>query len=153
MSARPTSGLTVRDVMVADVVTIDAGASLLEAAQRMRDANVGVLPVLEDGELAGVITDRDLVVRGMALRLSPMDTPVSACTSRSPICASPGWDVEQAREVMAQERVGRLPVIDGDGRVVGIVTLGSLALRLPDARTLDAAQEVTRRSARQRPAA
>jgi CBS domain-containing protein len=58
--------MRIRDVMVREVVTIDASATVVEAAQRMAEANVGVLPVIDDGELCGVVTDRDLVVRVLA---------------------------------------------------------------------------------------
>jgi CBS domain-containing protein len=141
----------VGEVMVRDIVTIDAGATLFEAAQRMREANVGVLPLVDaGGEMAGVVTDRDLVVRGMARNANALTTPVSEVASTTPVCASAEWTLEQAMEVMAQEQIGRLPVIDDHGRVIGIITLSSLVLRAGRAEddALRAAQEVARRSAR-----
>jgi CBS domain-containing protein len=140
---------TVADVMVRDIVTIKAAGTLLEAAHLMREANVGLLPVLEDDEVVGVVTDRDLVVRGLARNANPLITPVIECASTSPVCASPAWHVDQALAIMAQEQIGRLPVIDDDGHVIGMVTLSSLALRGHGAdETLQTAQEVSRRSAR-----
>jgi CBS domain-containing protein len=139
----------VADVMVRDIVTIKAAGTLLEAAHLMREADVGLLPVLEDDEVVGVVTDRDLVVRGLARNANPLITPVIECASTSPVCASPAWHVDQALAIMAQEQIGRLPVIDDNGHVIGIVTLSSLALRGPDVdEALQTAQEVSRRSAR-----
>lgn len=143
------SGRRVRDVMVRDVVTVDASAPLREAAERMREANVGVLPVLEWGQVRGVITDRDLVVRGLARGVDAATTRVAECMTGPVVRAQPDWDVDEARQVMAERRIGRLPVVDERNRLLGIVTLGSLALRAAEeGETLETAREVSRRSAR-----
>ncbi|HYE90277.1 MAG TPA: CBS domain-containing protein [Terriglobales bacterium] len=143
------SARTVRDVMVEDVLTIDAEATMLEAAQLMREGNVGVLPVVEHGRLRGIITDRDLVVRGIAEGADPSMTRVGECATWDIICARADSPIEEAMEVMGECQVGRLPVVDTDNRVIGIVTLSSLALRAsaPD-EALETAQEVSKRSAR-----
>jgi CBS domain-containing protein len=147
--ALPFGGRRVADVMVRDVLTIDASSMLAEAAQMMRDGNVGVLPVVERGRLRGLLTDRDLVVRAMARNMDAAATPVRYVASEDLACARPEWDVEDAMRVMADCQVGRLPVVDDDERVVGIVTLSSLALRSREERdALHAAQQVSRRSAR-----
>ena len=139
--------MKVRDVMIRDVVTIEPWASLVEAAKRMREANVGILPVVEEGVVRGVITDRDVVVRAIAPNADLASTHVSNCATGAPLCAHPDWDVYQARETMARAQVGRLPVIDDGHRPVGIVTLSSLALRSrEDTETLETAKQVSRRS-------
>ncbi len=144
--------MRIKDVMVREVVTIDVTATLVEAAQRMREANVGVLPVIEDGELRGVLTDRDLVVRAQAPGADPPSPPVGDYATAEPFAARPGWDVDQAFELMARHQVGRLPVVDEDERPIGIVTLSSLALRSrEDKAALSAAKEVSRRSAKGTP--
>ena len=141
--------ITVQDVMVQDVVTIDASATLLDAARTMRDANVGMLPVMEDDAVRGVVTDRDLVVRAMVRDVRPSEVRVSECLSEPPRCAEPDWSLEEAMDEMARQQVGRLPVVDGAGRVIGVVTLSSLALRSrKEQQTLETAQEVARRSER-----
>jgi CBS domain-containing protein len=146
---RRASGRTVGDVMVDDVLTVDASAPLSRAAQLMRDGNVGVLPVVEDGKLRGIVTDRDLVVRGMADGADPMSMRVGDCATWDIVCARRDSPVEEAMEVMAECQIGRLPIVDTDNRVVGIVTLSSLALRSRRQNdALDTAQEVSRRSAR-----
>lgn len=146
---RARDGRSVRDVMIGDVLTIDANATLLEAAQVMRDGNVGVLPVVEDGRLRGIVTDRDLVVRGMADGAVPSMTRVGECATWDIICARGESSIDEAMEVMAECQIGRLPVVDVDNRVIGIITLSSLALRSSkQGDALETAQEVSKRSAR-----
>lgn len=141
--------VTVKDVMIRDVVTVEASATLLEAAELMRDANIGMLPVMEDDALRGIVTDRDLVVRAMTRDVRPSEARVGECLSEPPRCAEPDWSLDQAMEEMARQQFGRLPIVDAGGRVIGVVTLSSLALRSPKQQeTLETAQEVSRRSAR-----
>ena len=140
----------VAEVMVPDVVTIEPAASLITAARRMREANIGMLPVVDGGRVVGVLTDRDLVVRGMARDLEPATTRVRQCMSDAVIPAHPDWPTERAIVTMAQAQVGRLLVLDDDERLVGVVTLSSMAFRSRHkAVALEAAQEVSRRSARE----
>jgi CBS domain-containing protein len=142
-------GRLVKDVMVDDVLTIDAADTLLAAAQRMRDGNVGVLPVVDNGVLRGIITDRDLVVRAMADGADPATTRVAECATWDIICAQAESSLDDAMEVMADSQIGRLPVVDADNRVIGILTLSSLALRSSrQGEALETAQEVSKRSTR-----
>ena len=139
----------VRDVMVEDVVSIEPSAPLTEAARKMEDANVGMLPVVEDGKLLGVITDRDIVVRAVAREADPASTAVGDCLSIDAIVAHPDWTTERAMQTMAHAPVGRQPVLDAGNRLVGVVTLSTMAFRAPDKEeALEAAREVSRRSAR-----
>ena len=139
--------MKIKDVMVHDVVAINPSASLAEAAELMRQANVGILPVVEDGQVCGVITDRDLVVRAIAIGADLSSTPVGECATGDPILAHPDWNLDQAMHAMARAQIGRLPVIDDDNALAGIVTLGSLALRSKkDKETLATAKAVSRRS-------
>ena len=139
----------VKDVMIRDVVTIDSGATLLDVASKMRDANIGMLPVIEDGVVRGVVTDRDLVIRAMVNDVRPSEARVNEYVSEPPRCAEADWPLEDAMDEMARQHVGRLPVVDSGGAVVGVVTLSSLALRSAKREeTLDTAQEVARRSTR-----
>jgi CBS domain-containing protein len=142
-------GRKVRDIMVDDVVSIEPEASLTDAACLMEEANVGMLPVVQDGMVLGVITDRDIVVRAVAREADPASTAVGDCLSINAIVAHPDWSTEQAMQTMAQAQVGRLPVLDDDNQLVGVVTLSSLAFRAPEKdEALEAAQEVSRRSAK-----
>lgn len=140
---------TVDAVMIGDVVTIEPTATLREAAERMRETNVGMLPIIAGERLRGVITDRDIVVRAVARGMDPATTRVGECATTEPICALPDWDVDDALRVMADCQIGRLPVVDDTGRLVGVVTLSSLALRSRENQeTLETAQAVSKRSAR-----
>ena len=115
----------------------------------MKEANIGMLPVVEGERLLGVITDRDIVVRAVAQEADPASTAVGDCLSINAIVAHPEWSTEQAMQTMAQAQVGRLPVLDDDDRLVGVVTLSSMAFRAPEKdEALEAAQEVSRRSAK-----
>src|SRR5262245_30856818 len=145
----PWASRQVGDVMVRNVQTIDTSMNLTQAAQRMRDANVGVLPVVEGGRLKGIVTDRDLVIRGVATGVDPSSMRVSDVATHSLIAAREDWPVQRAMDTMSSHQIGRLPVIDEHDRVVGILTLSSLALRSPQqSQALDTAKEVSRRSAR-----
>src|SRR5205814_5340738 len=140
---------SVGDVMVKDVVSIEPSASLTDAARAMKDANVGMLPVVQDGKVLGVITDRDIVVRAVAREADPASTAVGDCLSINAIVAHPDWTPERAMQTMAQAQVGRLPVLDDEDRLVGVVTLRWMAFRAPEkGEALEAAQEVSRRSAK-----
>jgi CBS-domain-containing membrane protein len=139
----------VRDVMVTDVVTIEPSASLESAARAMERANVGVLPVIDEGRVRGVITDRDIVIRAVARGADASATRVEECLTSDVVAARPDWSTDEALQAMSNAQVGRLPVVDDDERLVGVVTLSSLALRTPGkTETLEAAEEVARRSAR-----
>ena len=139
----------VRDIMVENVISIEPAASLTDAARAMEEANIGMLPVVQDGRVLGVITDRDIVIRAVAREADPAATAVGDCLSINAIVAHPDWSTEQAMQTMAQAQVGRLPVLDDGDQLVGVVTLSSLAFRAPEKdETLEAAQEVSRRSAK-----
>jgi CBS domain-containing protein len=145
----PWVGRRVGDVMVRNVETIDSAMNLTQAAQRMRDSNVGVLPVVDGGRLKGIVTDRDLVVRGMASGVDSSSMRVADVATHSLIAGRPDWPLQRAMDTMASHQIGRLPVIDDNDRVIGIVTLSSLALRSPrQTEAFDTAKQVSRRSAR-----
>jgi CBS domain-containing protein len=140
----------VADVMVTEVVTINPDATLAQAAEVMRDANVGMLPIVEeDGKLRSVVTDRDIVVRAVARGIEPDTTPVKNLDTEDVVSVRPEWDAEAAMRLMAERQIGRIPVVDAERRVVGVVTLSSLILRARDQeKVLDTAEEVARRSSR-----
>jgi CBS-domain-containing membrane protein len=108
-----------------------------------------MLPIVEDDRLRGVLTDRDLVVRAVAQQMDLTRTRAIECATEQPITAQPDWDVDEALKLMAREQLGRLPIVDDDGRLVGVVTLASLTLRGgQEARALDTAKQVSRRAAK-----
>jgi CBS domain-containing protein len=123
---------TVRDVMTANPVTLPAQAPVLEAAKKMRDADIGDVIVLEGESICGVVTDRDIVVRVLAEEREPAGTKLGEICSRELATVSPDDDLTQAGDLMRERTVRRVPVVE-DGKPVGIVSMGDLALeRDPD---------------------
>src|SRR5947209_6741606 len=93
--------MKVADIMTKDPETVGPGTYIGDVAQMMRDLDVGIIPVVSDGELKGVITDRDITIRVTAAGLSPFEVTVQDFISPNPVSVSPGDDVEKAREVMS----------------------------------------------------
>ena len=122
-----------QDVMSRDVATVTPETSLQDAGSLMAEKNVGMLPILAGRELRGTITDRDIVVRAVARGLAPKDTPVSeAMTSKIVTCA-PHQTLEDAARTMQEHRLRRMPIVDGEQNLVGIVSIGDVARRSGDA--------------------
>ena len=116
----------VRDIMTPAPVGVYYTQTIGETARVMRDAQVGAVLVINDGALAGVVTDRDLVIRGLADGIAP-DSPVGPLCSGDLIGVAAEASLEQAQQLMREHAVRRLPVI-ADGQVVGIVSIGDLAI-------------------------
>ncbi|HET9451048.1 MAG TPA: CBS domain-containing protein [Aggregicoccus sp.] len=139
--------MKIREVMTREVTGIAPERTLKDAAELMKALNVGSLPVLEHGRLSGVVTDRDLVVRGLAEGLDPFQTPVRSVMSAGAFTCHLDDDVVQAAEQMRELQVRRLLVVDDRGHLAGIVALGDLALDVEDetlaGRTLEAISEPT----------
>jgi CBS domain-containing protein len=117
---------TIRDVMTSDPKSVEASASLKEAAEIMARDDIGDVLVVENGELQGIVTDRDIVVRGIADGKDPEDTSVREVASTDVEALGPDDSVEDAIRKMEGKDVRRLPVVE-DGKPVGIVSLGDLA--------------------------
>lgn len=115
------------DIMSDKVITIDMDEPVTAAARLLKNHNIGAVPVCsKDGNLRGMVTDRDIVLRCVAGSIDPQTTPVKEIMSRGIITAQPLDDVEKAVELMSQDQVRRLPVLD-QGRIVGIVALSDMA--------------------------
>jgi CBS domain-containing protein len=117
---------TIRDIMTGDPITLEASATILEAAQAMRDADIGDVIVLRDGEVAGILTDRDIVVRAVAEEQDLASMTVWDVCTQEVHTVSPDDTIEDALDLMREHAIRRLPVVD-DGRAVGAVSLGDLA--------------------------
>ncbi|GLZ76679.1 oxidoreductase [Actinorhabdospora filicis] len=113
--------------MTHDPVCLPADTTAVTAAQTMRDHGIGDVLVLGHGELRGIVTDRDLVVRGLASSADPRLTRIGDLATPHPARLSPDDPVDEAVRLMREKRVRRVPVCDPDGRPVGIVSLGDLA--------------------------
>ena len=118
----------VSEIMTREVSTVSPLTTLENAARQMREYDVGALPVIESERLVGIITDRDIVLRAVAEALDGMFARVSdAMTSNVVVCRGDA-DLEHAVDMMSSKQIRRLPVVDGDERLVGILALGDIAL-------------------------
>ncbi|QIK96326.1 CBS domain-containing protein [Sphingomonas sp. HDW15A] len=118
--------MKISDVMTTDVETVSAEQTAREAAHFMLRADTGSIPVCENGRVIGMVTDRDIAVRGVAEGRGP-DTPVSDLMSDGIVCAHEDDDVDAVAKRMSDEQVRRMPVLDSDERLVGMVSLGDLS--------------------------
>jgi CBS domain-containing protein len=117
----------VRHVMTEAPKTLSPERVAGDAAGLMAQYDIGAVPVMQDGELAGIVTDRDLVLRVMARRLDPSSVTLGEILTRVVTTVTPDVQLSEAREVMAEQRIRRLPVVK-DGELVGILSLGDVAL-------------------------
>lgn len=124
--------MTLKEIMTSQVSTVEAGLSVREAALEMANTDVGTLPVVDGKEIVGILTDRDITVRAVAPGLDPDQTPVRDVMTPQIVCCLEDDSVEDAAALMRQNQVRRLVVLDGQGRLAGIVSLADLARRHGD---------------------
>lgn len=117
--------MRISEIMSATVDAIDARTSIRQVARRMCEDDVGILPVLSDGKLVGIVTDRDIAVRAVGAGLEPQ-APVRQIMTQAVCTCSPDDDVEGVLALMSREQVRRVPVCEGSD-VVGIVGLADVA--------------------------
>ena len=118
--------MKISEVMTREVATVSANQTAQEAANFMLQGDAGSIPVIEGERLIGMITDRDIAVRGVAKGHGP-DTPVSELMTSGIVCAHVDDDVREVASKMSEAQVRRLPVIDESENLVGIVSLGDLS--------------------------
>ena len=123
--------MKISDVMTRDVRTVRPDTTAQEAASFMLQEDAGSMPVKDGDRLIGMVTDRDIAVRGVAKGYGP-DTPVSELMTNELICARIDDDVEEVASRMSQAQVRRLPVIDENENLCGIVSLGDLSRETDD---------------------
>ena len=121
-----------QDVMTKNPATCGPQSPVTEAAQLMEREGVGAIPVCENGKLEGILTDRDIAVRVVASGRDPRQTKIQDVMTRDPECVKADESVDRALEVMESRQVRRIPVIDGGGRLVGIIAQADIATRLGD---------------------
>jgi CBS domain-containing protein len=140
--------MKVQEIMTREVDVVSAETTLRDAAERMHSLDVGVLPVCDNDRLVGVITDRDITVRATADGLDPLATQVGEIMSKDElVTCSEDEDVEQATQKMRDKQVRRLPVLSADRRLVGILSLGDVAVDEDDPRdSSETLKEISRPS-------
>jgi CBS domain-containing protein len=118
---------SIREVMTSDPHTVSTDATLEDAAREMKNDDIGAVLVEEDGNVAGILTDRDIVVRAIAEGRDPSSTKVGEVASRDVKTLTPDSSVEDAIKIVREHHVRRIPVVE-DGRPAGIVSIGDLAI-------------------------
>lgn len=126
----------IRDVMTPNPTAMPAMATISDAARAMRDADVGAIVVLNQNQICGIVTDRDIVVRAVAEGRDPARASLGDICSQNLVTLSPSDTVEDAARLMADRAIRRIPVVE-DGRPVGIVSLGDLAVERGDGSALE----------------
>jgi CBS domain-containing protein len=117
----------VKDIMSKDVDTVNPTTPVADVARDMRDLDLGFMPVVQNGELLGVITDRDITIRVTAEGLNPMQATVDAYYSPNPVTIGPDASVEEAAKLMGEHQIRRLLVTEGK-QIVGVISIGDVAV-------------------------
>lgn len=141
----------ISEVMTPDVTVVSPRDSVRQAAQRMAEWNVGIVPVCDGKKLVGVVTDRDIAIRAVPADRAPADIPVSDIMSSSVYWCYEDQSVGEALQEMGGRQIRRIPVVNRNMELVGIVSLGDLAAR-ESAHTDPILQEISTPSAPIRPA-
>ena len=134
---------SVRDVMTAGVRTVSPSQSLAEAAEVMKGEDVGSVPVVQEGRLAGIVTDRDIVTRAVAERRDPQTVKVDEVASRELVTVDPEQDLDEALALMARHQVRRLPVVE-EGQLVGMLAQADVALEAKEKKVGETVEEISK---------
>jgi CBS domain-containing protein len=121
--------MKVREIMSSPVKQISSSAMVSEAADKMKTFDVGALPILEDNKIVGMLTDRDIVVRTIAMDMDPKMTVIKDIFTPEVLCCFEEDDISTAAKIMEDNQVRRLVVLDNEKTVVGMISLGDLALK------------------------
>jgi CBS domain-containing protein len=133
----------IREVMTSNPCTIDADKPVSYAAKMMRDEDVGLAPVVEGDRLVGTLTDRDIAIRVVAEGRDPDSTKAKDVASKDVVSVDPQQDLEEALRLMSEHQVRRLPVVEEDGRVVGVVAQADVARLADDRKTGEVVERIS----------
>lgn len=142
--------MRVRDVMTTDVRCCSPDTPLPEVARLMRDGDCGALPVVDQGNggrVIGMITDRDVTIRLVAKGRNPLELGAASCMSTPVVTVRADETLGNCCRMMEQRKVRRMPVVDDSGRCIGIVSQADIARNVPEARTGDLLQEISKPAA------
>jgi CBS domain-containing protein len=135
---------SVRDAMTKGPRSIGADATVVEAARIMRDEDVGIVPIVDGDRLVGTVTDRDITVRVIAEGKDPQATKAEQIASRELVTVDPQQDLDEALRLMAQHQVRRLPVVEEDGKLVGILAQADVARHATDEQTGEVVEQISK---------
>jgi CBS-domain-containing membrane protein len=122
--------MKIKKLMSPHVVSVEGSKSIWQAAKLMRDHNIGFLPVCDSGTVLGIVTDRDIIVEAVALELDLHSLPIASIIGDEIACCYEDQDVETIIEFLDQEHLRRLPVLNRNEELVGIISLGDITHKL-----------------------
>jgi CBS domain-containing protein len=134
---------TIHDLMTSNPSTIEPDKTVADAAKLMRDEDAGLIPIVEGQKLAGTITDRDIAIRVVAEGKDPQSSTVRDVMTSRLVTVDPDQDLDEALRLMAEHQVRRLPVVEEDGKLVGIVAQADIAKHTSDAQTGEVVQQIS----------
>jgi CBS domain-containing protein len=134
----------IREVMTSDPRSLESGSTVMEAARLMRDEDAGSIPIVEGEKLVGTVTDRDIAIRVVAEGREPESVTVGEIASRELVTIDPQQDLDEALRLMARHQVRRLPVVEEDGKLVGIVAQADIAEHASDSRTGQLVEDISK---------
>lgn len=120
--------MKVQEIMSRDLEAASENETLVSIAQKMKAKDVGAIPITEGEQLKGIITDRDITLC-IADGKDPKSSQAKSCMSTHPVTGRPDMDIEEVSKLMGQEQIKRLPIVDQGNKLVGIVSLGDLAVK------------------------
>jgi CBS domain-containing protein len=135
---------SVQELMSSNPRTVSSEQTIADAAQIMRDDDVGLVPVVDGERLVGTVTDRDITIRVVAEGKEPASTKVQEIASTDLVTVQPQQDLDEALRLMAQHQVRRLPVVEEDDRLVGIVAQADIARAGSDSQTGELVEEISK---------
>ncbi len=137
-------GKRVKDAMTSNPCTIDADQTVEYAARMMKQENVGLAPIVEGDRLVGTLTDRDIVVRVVVEGRDPKTVKVRDVASKDIVTIDPQQDLDEALRLMASHQVRRLPVVEEDGRVVGVLAQADVAQEAKEKKVGEMVEEISK---------
>jgi CBS domain-containing protein len=137
-------GHSIKNVMTSNPCTIDAEKSVAYAAKMMKEEDVGLAPIVEGDKLIGMLTDRDIAIRVVAEGRNPDQTKVRDVASKQVVTIDPQQELDEALRIMAKHQVRRLPVVEEDGKLVGVVAQADIAREGDDKQTGALVEEISK---------
>jgi CBS domain-containing protein len=134
---------TIRDLMTENPKTVTTGGTIVDAARLMRDEDTGVVPIVDGDKLTGVVTDRDIAIKVVAEGKDPQGTKATDIAATELVTIDPQQELDEALRLMAQHQVRRLPVVEEDGRLVGILAQADVARQADNARVGEVVEEIS----------
>src|SRR5947209_7811274 len=137
-------GKHIRDLMTSNPKTVSSDKTVVDAAKIMQQEDAGVVPIVDGGKLIGVLTDRDIAIKVVAAGKDPKATKVTQVASQDLVTVDPQQGLDEALRLMAQHQVRRLPVVEEDGQLVGIVAQADVARHADPAQIGGVVEDISR---------